>query len=68
MKMQADITTGMSAMLAALGFDAMASQVVGESDTERLTRYARVIVRASPQSQKPRLLALFNSQNLYPKV
>ena len=47
----------MSQLLAALGFDAMAREVKTEQDTERLSRYARVIVKQSPQAQK---LALAN--------
>ena len=63
-----DMTTGMSAMLKALGFKAMAEQVIGEQDTERLTKYARVIIKNSPQSNRQKLFALFNSQNLYPVI
>lgn len=63
-----DITTGMSALLKALGFDAMAKDVIGETDTERLTKYARVIVKNSPAEKRQRLFQLFNSQNLYPKL
>jgi hypothetical protein len=63
-----DITTGMSALLKALGFDAMAANVIGESDTERLTKYARVIIKNSPQAKRPLLFQLFNSQNLYPQI
>jgi len=63
-----DITTGMSALLKALGFDAMAANVIGESDAERLTKYARVIIKNSPQAKRPLLFQLFNSQNLYPQI
>ena len=58
----------MSAILASLGFEAMSREVIGETDGERLGRYARVIVRNSPQSKKAHLLALFNSQNIYPNL
>jgi hypothetical protein len=61
-----DITTAMSELLKALGFEAMAKEVIGETDGERLRRYARVIIRNSPQANKARLLALFHSQNIYP--
>ena len=64
----ADITTGMSQLLKALGFDAMAENVIGETDGERLGKYARVIIRNSPQANKARLLALFRSQNIYPAL
>lgn len=63
-----NITTGMSAMLASLGFEAMSREVIGEQDNERLARYARVIIRNSPQAHKSRLLTLFNSQNIYPNL
>lgn len=66
MKTNATINEGMSAMLKALGFDSMAKDVVRETDGDRLGKYARVIIRNSPQSNKARLLALFNSQNIYP--
>jgi hypothetical protein len=66
--MKQNITTGMSALLKALGFDTMAKEVIGETDTERLTKYARVIVKNSPEANRPRLFQLFNSQNLYPKI
>ena len=58
----------MSAMLSALGFKAMAKQVIGEHDTETLTKYARVIVKNSPQENRAKLFCLFNSQNLYPVI
>jgi hypothetical protein len=61
-----DITTGMSRLLESLGFDAMAKEVIGETDGERLGKYARVIIRNSPQANKARLVALFHSQNIYP--
>ena len=64
----ADITTGMSAILAALGFEAMSQNVIGESDGERLGKYARVIIRNSPQGKKAELLQMFNSQNIYPNL
>ena len=62
------ITHGMSAMLKSLGFEAMAKGVIGESNTETLTKYARVIVKNSPKASRQRLLELFNSQNLYPVI
>lgn len=63
-----DITIGMSEILKALGFGAMAKDVIGESDNERLTKYARVIIKNSPMEKRQHLFQLFNSQNLYPKL
>ena len=68
MKNEKNITEAMSAILKSLGFEAMAKQVVGETDSERLTKYARVIVKNSPASVRDRLFELFNSQNLYPQI
>ena len=51
----------MSALLFALGFDAMAEAVKTETDKERLCRYARVIVKQSPAEKK---LALANNFRL----
>jgi hypothetical protein len=48
----------MSALLLALGFETMASEVKTETDRERLSRYARVIVKQSPADKK---LALANN-------
>lgn len=62
------LTDAMSAMLKALGFEAMAKEIIGESDTERLTKYARVIIKNSPEASRHRLFQLFNSQNLFPKI
>ena len=68
MKNKENITEGMSAILKSLGFEAMAKQAVGETDPERLTKYARVIVKNSPAAARARLFELFNSQNLYPQI
>ena len=66
--MSADITHAMGTMLASLGFESMAREVIGEADGERLGRYARVIIRNSPRTHRARLLELFNSQNIYPDL
>ena len=58
----------MSEILKSLGFEAMAKQVIGETNSERLTKYARVIIKNSPASARTRLFELFNSQNLYPQI
>ena len=68
MKTTENITGAMSAILKSLGFEAMAKQVIGETNSERLTKYARVIVKNSPPSARSRLFELFNSQNLYPQI
>jgi hypothetical protein len=39
MKSEKNITEAMSAILKSLGFEAMAKQVVGETDSERLTKF-----------------------------
>jgi hypothetical protein len=55
------IQNAMSALLFALGFDAMALAVKTETDRDRLSRYARVIVKQSPADKK---LALANNFRL----
>lgn len=55
------IQGAMAALLLALGFDAMAEAVKTETDRERLSRYARVIVKQSPADKK---LALANNFRL----
>jgi len=52
MKNTNTIQDAMSALLFALGFDAMAEAVKTETDRERLCRYARVIVKQSPADKK----------------
>lgn len=66
--MNANLTAAMSQLLKALGFDAMAKEVVSENDRARLTKYAAVIIKNSPKESRPRLFELFNSQNLYPQI
>jgi Ni2+-binding GTPase involved in maturation of urease and hydrogenase len=51
------IQDALSELLDALGFAAMAADVITETDQERLRKYARIIVKQSPQSHK---LALAN--------
>jgi hypothetical protein len=47
--MQPTINTAMSEMLNALGFEAMAREVLAEDDVDRLRKYARVIIKNSPE-------------------
>lgn len=60
----ATINTALSALLLALGFNAMAEQVKTERDAERLARYARVIVRNSPADKRATLSRLFAAAGL----
>lgn len=61
MKQQPTLQDAMSELLAVLGFGAMAREVRTEKDTERLSRYARIIVKQSPESKR---LALANQFRL----
>lgn len=58
---QPTVQSAMSALLAALGFDAMASDVLTETDRNRLARYARIIVKQSPQSKRAELISNFRT-------
>lgn len=53
-----DIRPGLSALLGALGFDAMARDVRTETDPKRLDRYARIARKQAPPELLPRLDAL----------
>lgn len=57
--MEPRIQDAMSALLSALGFDAMARDVKTEEDLERLRHYARIIVKQSPELQRPAVANLF---------
>ena len=46
----------LSALLLALGFNAMANEVLTETDRDRLIRYARVIIKNSPEAQRPAIV------------
>ncbi len=58
------IQDAMSALLLALGFDAMAEGVKTEQDTERLTKYAKVILKQSPASMRDSLFTQFRAAGL----
>jgi hypothetical protein len=49
--------SALSALLLALGFEAMAEEVLTETEHEMLVRYARVIVKNSPESVRPSIIA-----------
>ncbi len=53
------IQDAMSALLLALGFDAMAREVKTETEHDRLARYARIIVKQSPAAQRLELANRF---------
>ncbi len=46
------IQDSLAALLGALGFTAMAEEVLSEGDTGRLRQYARVIAKNMPDSDK----------------
>lgn len=48
-----------SELLAALGFEAMARDVLNENDAERLSRYARIVIKNSPQAVRYTLVNSF---------
>lgn len=53
------IQDALSELLAALGFEAMAREVKTEEDLERLRRYARIIVKQSPENVRHQLVLRF---------
>ena len=57
--MTATIQQAMSELLSALGFTAMAGDVVDEHDHERLQHYARVILKNTPIAQREEIRARF---------
>jgi hypothetical protein len=58
------INDALSALLLALGFQAMAQQVKTERDTERLSKYARVIVRNMPADKRAQTSRLLSAAGL----
>lgn len=54
--MSTNTNTALSALLLALGFNAMANEVLTETDRDRLIRYARVIIKNSPEAQRPAIV------------
>lgn len=62
--MTSTINTALSALLAALGFAQMAADVKTETCTERLAKYARVIVKNSPAAKRGELVRLFQAAGL----
>lgn len=50
--------------LASLGFDAMARDVAGETDWSRLQRYARIVLKQSPQEQQVAIKSRFAALRL----
>ena len=53
------IATALSELLAALGFDAMARDCATETDHARLCRYAKVVLKQSPETQRRVLYSRF---------
>jgi hypothetical protein len=58
------INDALSALLLALGFQTMAQQVKTERDTERLSKYARVIVRNMPADKRAQTSRLLSAAGL----
>lgn len=50
----------LSALLSSLGFETMAHEVKSELDNERLSRYARVVVKNSPIGIRRQLTVRFH--------
>jgi hypothetical protein len=50
----------LSALLASLGFEAMAREVKSEQDNERLSRYSRIVVKNSPVQIRRQLTVRFH--------
>lgn len=59
-----EMQKAMSEVLAALGFEAMARDVLSETENERLARYARVCIRNSREPQRSQLVRLFRAAKL----
>lgn len=57
--MAATTQTALSALLNALGFEAMARDVLTETDSGNLARYARIIIKQSPQAARAQLVSSF---------
>ena len=63
--MEQTIQTAMAELLGALGFATMAEEVLGETERDRLARYARLIVRQTQDARtKTALLSRFRALNL----
>lgn len=58
------IQEALSQMLAALGFGAMSRDVKTETDKARLSKYARIILKNSPEAQKHEIATRFYTLNL----
>ena len=58
------INDALSALLLSLGFRTMARQVKTERDTERLSKYARVIVRNMPADKRAQTSRLLSAAGL----
>jgi hypothetical protein len=54
----------MAALLEALGFTAMAKDVLTETDPDRLRRYARIIIKQSPKDKQHVLATKFYALNV----
>jgi len=59
------VQDAMSELLLALGFDAMAREVKTETEHDRLCRYARIIVKQSPESKRLELANRFRLLRLF---
>lgn len=59
------INTALSDLLLALGFVQMARDVKTETATDRLAKYARVIVKNAPAAKRDNLIKLFRSAGLW---
>lgn len=63
--MENTIQTALSALLDALGFDQMASDVLTEYEDDRLSRYARVVIKNThDEAVKRKLTATFRALRL----
>ena len=59
-----EVQMGMSVVLVALGFEAMAAAVQFETDNERLQKYARVILKNTKGEAKEKACATFRKAGL----
>lgn len=57
--MEQTVQTALSELLGALGFEQMARDVMGETDRDRLSRYARIVVKNAPEAQRMALHSRF---------
>jgi len=63
--MMTTIQQAMSDLLSAMKFEQMAKDVLGETEKDRLCRYARVIVKSARPAEKMALASKFRLLNLY---